>query len=127
MVAEITRVSIATALLLPTGRTRRSCQDTQQLRLQAQRHVADLVEKHGTAIGVLEQTSTLAQCAGKRPLGVTEELGFQQRFGNRRAVDRHEFSGTLTGTMDSRASSSLPVPLAPEMSTLDSVLARRRA
>ena len=66
-------------------------QHSQQPRLQRERHVADFIEKQGPARGLqdLAAHSFLAR-AGERPGFVTEQLAFDQRFGNRRAVDRDE-------------------------------------
>ncbi len=61
---------------------------TQQLRLQRQRHLADLVEKECPAIGGLDPSRPAVHRAGKGPASVAEELGFQQCFRYRRAVER---------------------------------------
>ena len=68
-------------------------QRAQQLRLQVERQLADLVEKQRAAVGELEPSLLQAERAGERALLVAEELGLEQRLGQRRAVDRHERPG----------------------------------
>ncbi len=65
-------------------------QRAQQLRLHLGPHVADLVEEQGAAVGHLEQAALGADGAGERAARVAEQLGLEQRLGQRRAVDRHE-------------------------------------
>src|SRR5207237_4690791 len=65
---------------------------TQQLGLQRPAHVADLVEKNGPAVGLFNATVLLSQRAGEGALFVAEQLAFQQRFGDRPAVDAHVIS-----------------------------------
>src|SRR5258706_15449121 len=62
----------------------------QQLHLQRQRHVADLVEEERALVRRDEQAALVGDGAGERSLHVAEELAFQQRLGNRAAVDRDE-------------------------------------
>ena len=59
----------------------------QQLGLQREAHVADLVEEERPLVGELEAALLLGDGAGERPLLVAEELGLEQRLGDRRAVD----------------------------------------
>src|SRR5690606_27742515 len=63
-------------------------QRTQQLDLDLQRNLADLVEEQRAAIGLLEATSPRSHRAGERALLVAEQLGLQDRLGQRRAVGR---------------------------------------
>ncbi len=67
-------------------------QHAQQLHLQAHRHVADLVEQQGAALGGLEQAFVGARGAGKRAFDVAEEFRLEQVLGHRAAVDRDERS-----------------------------------
>ena len=68
-------------------------QDTQQLCLQIQRHIADLIQENDALICQFELADTAVGVrSGKRALHITEQFRFQQRFRNRRAVDGHEFS-----------------------------------
>ena len=62
-------------------------QQPQQLRLRGGRHVADFVHEDGSAVGLLELADAAAVGAGERAALVAEKLAFQQRLGNRRAVD----------------------------------------
>ena len=66
-------------------------QHAQQAGLQLERHVADFVEEQGAAICLAD----FAYCpflarTGKCPANVAEQLRFDEVFGNRRAVERHE-------------------------------------
>ena len=65
-------------------------QKAQNLALQRQRHVADFVQKQRSAMRGLNAPDARLQRAGKCALGVAEQLGFQQRVGNGRAVDHHQ-------------------------------------
>jgi hypothetical protein len=59
---------------------------------------------------------------------VTEEFRFEQLFGNGAAVDGDERPlGARAGRWMARASTSLPVPLSPRISTLASEAATMRA
>ena len=73
----------------------------QQLRLHRRRHLANFVQKQRPVAGDLEQAGLVPHGTGERPTHMTEELGFQQRFGQRGAVDRHERpSGTRALIVD---------------------------
>ena len=61
----------------------------QQLRLRRRREVRDFVEEQRPLVRVLELSTTAAN-AGGRPLLDPEQLGFEQRLDNRRAVDGDE-------------------------------------
>ena len=65
-------------------------QHPQQARLQLGRHVADLVEKQGAAVGLLEASAAHRLCAGEGAAFMTEQFGLEQVFRNRRRVDRDE-------------------------------------
>ena len=65
-------------------------QKAQQLDLQSERQIADFVEEERPAVGRLDLADGLFRRARERALFVPEELAFEQRFGNRRAVDRDE-------------------------------------
>ncbi|MNR00641.1 hypothetical protein D3C85_1164200 [compost metagenome] len=65
-------------------------QHAQQLDLDRHRQVADLVEEQGAAVGFFEPAGLGAEGAGECAFFVTEQLGLDQRFGKRPAVDRHE-------------------------------------
>ena len=62
----------------------------EQLGLAAEAQIADLVEKQRAAGGRLELALPGFLGVGKRPFFVAEELALQQRFGDRRAIDRDE-------------------------------------
>ena len=62
-------------------------QHAQQLRLHRQRDGADLVEEDRAAVGEREAALLGERGAGERAADVAEQLRFEQRLGNRRAVD----------------------------------------
>ena len=62
----------------------------QQLGLQPHVHFGDFVEQQRAAIGLLEFADAARHRAGKRALLVAEQLGFEQRFRDGRAVDANE-------------------------------------
>ena len=63
-------------------------EEAEQQRLHAQRHLADFVEEHRAAVGGFEETALVAVGVGEAAAGVAEQLGFEQRVGHGRAVDR---------------------------------------
>src|SRR5215472_419095 len=65
-------------------------QKAQQLHLHWQRHIADLVQEQGPAIGAFYSADGLLERASERALFVPEELALEQRLGNRRTIDRHK-------------------------------------
>ncbi|MNO76393.1 hypothetical protein D3C76_674650 [compost metagenome] len=66
-------------------------QHAQQAGLQAERHVSDLVEEQGAAVGLLQQPAhTLAGSPGEGAGDIAEQLALDQAFRNRRTVQRHE-------------------------------------
>jgi len=67
-------------------------ENAQKLGLHARRHVADLVQKKGPAVGEPEKSGTIPGDSGIRPTNGAEELALEQRFGYRGAVEGHEGS-----------------------------------
>ncbi|MNZ11188.1 hypothetical protein D3C78_280510 [compost metagenome] len=65
-------------------------QHAQQLDLHLQRHVADLVEEQGAAVGQFEAPCPAGDGTGEGALLMAEELAFQQFRRDGAAVDRHE-------------------------------------
>src|SRR5690606_13305249 len=57
-------------------------EEAEQLRLQRERHVADLVEEQRAAVGDLDLARRLLRRAGERALLEAEELGLEQRLRN---------------------------------------------
>jgi len=78
------------------------CHDAQQPALQMAWHVANFVEEQGSAAGALDATAVPlaggpSECTGT----VTEQLAFDQRVWNGRAVDGHErTAGALAAVVD---------------------------
>lgn len=84
---EIDRIGAAAA----ERRDRFLLQHPQQARLQARRHVADFIEEQHAAIRLTDLADiAFGVGAGKRPRRIAEQFGLDQRFRQRRAVDRHE-------------------------------------
>jgi len=62
----------------------------QKLCLQAGIHLADFVEQQCSPVGFLELADTARDGAGKRPLLMSEQFGFEQVLRDRSAVHRNE-------------------------------------
>jgi hypothetical protein len=65
-------------------------QHPQQLDLRRRRHVADFIEKEGSAPSHFEFARLLFVRPGEGPLFVPEQFALDQRFRNRSAIHRHE-------------------------------------
>lgn len=66
-------------------------QHAHQPHLLRERHVADFVEKQRAAVGLRDLAGAAAlACAGERAVLVAEQLGLDQRIGQRGAVDGDE-------------------------------------
>jgi hypothetical protein len=65
-------------------------QHAEKLHLNVRRQVDNLVEKDRAAIGELEAFLTQATAPVNAPFSWAEELAFDQRGGNRGAVDPHQ-------------------------------------
>ena len=88
--AAITRASVWIGLLPPTRTTTFLFEHAQELGLAAAAEVADFVEEQRTAAGQLELAGPRLVGVGEGALLVTKEFAFQERLGNRGAVDRDE-------------------------------------
>jgi hypothetical protein len=88
-----------------------------------ERHLlADLVEEDRAAVREVEPSQALSHSAGERALFVAEHLALEQRRGNCRAIAFEEHLGPARAeAMDRPATSSLPVPVSPQMRTVASV------
>ena len=101
----------------------RSSSTRSSLTCTVRRAVADLVEED-RPVGELEAPGLAVARAGERALLVAEQLALEQRLGQRGAVDAtigRAAAGALL--VDYVASSSLPVPVSPRISTVASVAA----
>jgi len=79
----------------------RTFSGTQQLHLHRQRQGADLVEKQGAAVGLLEPAGARGQGAGEGALFMTEQLRLDQALGEGAAIDGDEGAGmAVTERMD---------------------------
>ena len=81
---DLGRVRVADALELAL------LQHAQQLHLHARAHRPDFVEEQRALVRLLEPSLPRADGAGKRAAHVAEQLGLEQRLGNRAAVERDE-------------------------------------
>ena len=116
---DLARLGVADAV------ERALLEHAQHLDLQRRRHVADLVEEERAEVGDLEQPGLVGDRAGERAALVAEQLGVEQVVVERRAVRDDEACdrGAREPTWIARATSSLPVPFSPWISTVES---RRR-
>ena len=83
-------------------------QGAQQLGLQRPGHRPDLVEKERAAARVLDEAGPRRGRAGEGAAGMSEQLVFQQRFGQRGAVEGDEW---LRGPRTRRCGSRGPPAL----------------
>ena len=90
LVAASTQASAGSARVLPRRLTDTILERLEQLDLQGVGHQPDLVEKDRAAMRDLQQSGLGLSGVGKRATLEPEELGFEQRVGNRRAVDVDE-------------------------------------
>ena len=67
-------------------------EDAQELGLERRRHVADLVQEQGAAVGDLELAAAGRSRAGEGPALVAEQLALEQRLRDGGAMDRDEWS-----------------------------------
>jgi hypothetical protein len=61
-------------------------QNTEELRLQGEWHVADFIKKESPFVSQFEAANSLCDCAGKSTPFMAKELTFEQVEGNRRTV-----------------------------------------
>ena len=110
----------------PTPEERSRLEHPQQLDLAVGRHLPDLVEEQRAAVGQLDQPGLGARAGERAPL-VAEQLALEQPLGQRAAVDARRTAARRAAIRSwmARATSSLPVPLSPRMSTAASVGATR--
>ena len=97
-----------------------SCEHAEELHLEVQRQLADLVEEERAAVGLLEEAAAVGRRVGERALLVAEELALEEVLGDGAAVDGDERRALARATACgcARATSSLPMPLSPVMSTV---------
>ena len=78
-------------------------QHAQQLHLQRRAHRAHFVEEERALVRLLEPSLPVADGAGERAAHVAEELRFEQRLGNRAAVERDEAMHAARAVLVNRA------------------------
>src|SRR5947209_17016181 len=69
----------------------------EQLRLQLGSELRDLVEKQRAAVRYLDEAALRFAGVGEGPLLVAEQLGLEQAWGKRRAVDLHRSEDRRVG------------------------------
>ena len=93
-------------------------QHPQQFGLEFQRQLADLVEEQRAVGGIFKKTGLRAGRAGEGSFAVAEQGGLDQRGGDRGAVEHLERRfGFAPSFCIAVATSSLPLPDSPSMST----------
>ena len=106
----------------PDARHGARLEHAQQPHLQLERHLGDLVEEQRAAMGALEVARVLARRAGEAPLLVAEQLALDQRSGETAPQLSARYGRARAGWLvQALATSSLPVPLSPMMSTVASL------
>jgi hypothetical protein len=88
--AAITRTSDPERVLAADALERLLLERAQHLRLRLEAHVADLVQEERAAVGQLELAVATRQRSGEGALLVAEQLGLDQLFRDRGAVDLDE-------------------------------------
>ena len=117
-VAATIRTSTCRSAWLPSGRNVWSCEDAQQLGLQRRRSSPISSRNRVPPCACLEQAGLRARRAGEGAALVAEELALEQRLGNGAAVDAtNGRSRRGLRSWIARATSSLPVPVSPSMTT----------
>src|SRR4051812_29151551 len=81
---DLDRMRIADALELAL------LQHAQELRLQRRAHRSNFVEEERALVRLFETALARADGAGECAANVAEQLRFEERLGDRAAVDRHE-------------------------------------
>jgi len=122
LVAAIRRASVRRVRVLPSRSNSRSCSTRSSFGCNSSGNLAHLVEEEGAAMGQLKAAEALRNGAGKGAFFVPEEFAFEQAGGDGGTVERHEglCAAPLSRWM-ARASTSLPVPVSPNRSTVASV------
>ena len=78
--------------------------NSKKLRLHAERHVSDLIEKDRPTVRVFEDTLPVLVCAGEGAANMTEELILEKGFTLTSSVEGHVFSGGPLGDVVHRGS-----------------------
>ncbi len=91
LVAAMTRTfAWPDAAVRPDGLDFAGLEEAEEERLHAQAHLTDFVEEEGAAMGELQFARLVAIGAGEAALDVSEELRFEERLGQPRAVHGDE-------------------------------------
>ncbi len=77
----------------PDGTDDAALEDAEELGLEAEGHLADLVEEDGAPLGLREEPWARRGGAGEGAAHVPEQLALEQRLGHGRAVDGDEGVG----------------------------------
>lgn len=82
-------------------------ENSQQLHLDCGGYVSQFIQEDGASIGLCESPLLIPLGAGKRPPFVSEQLGFQQCFGERSAIHRDEGTAFSRAEIVNRSGSEL--------------------
>ena len=113
------RTSTARLCRRPTGRTAPLLQHVQQLRLQRERHLADLVEEERAAVGLLEAGPARRAAAPVNAPCAWPNSSLSSRCSGSAAqlTATNGRLGAPASACSARATSPLPVPVSPVMMT----------
>ena len=125
----MTRTSTLTVCESPTRSNSRACSTRSSFACSAALIVPTSSRNSVPRLRLLDAALPVGDGARERAAHVAEQLGLEQRLGNRAAVDRDE---ALTAPRAARrecarAASSLPVPVSPVISTVLDVAATVRS
>ena len=123
--AAMTRTSTRMSARPPTRLNVFSSRNRRSLACRPARHLANLVEEHGAAVGGLEQAALLLPRIGERAALVTEQLALEQLLGQRghRDVDERPLSPDRCCNGWPWPRGPCPVPVSPVSRTVDAGLA----
>src|SRR6185503_15897058 len=94
---DLHRMRIADALELSL------LKHAQKLHLERRAHRADFVEEQRALVGLLETALPVSNRTGKSTAHVAEQLRFEKRFGDRRAIERDKAARTTRAVVMNRA------------------------
>ena len=119
LVAAMRRTSTRNSSLPPTRVKVPSSRKRSSLACSGLAHVGDFIQENGAAVGVLDPAGFLPDGAGEGAFFMAKQFAFQEGFGDGGAVDADVIVRARRRLREwmAPATSSLPVPLSPSMST----------
>ncbi len=82
-------------------------QHAEQLDLEFERGGVDFVEENGAGVGRLETAGAIVDSTRKGPANMAEQLAFEERFGERAAIDLYERAAGAGAEVVNRAGDKL--------------------